>query len=127
MAIAIGSRVALKVTGSNLVLGQVTAQPPVFGVSETAGGGPYIIDWENGKQTSSVPLGVLDELFAANSTTLDLVGKVVVLTDASSSYNAVVVDAYNRNATHECVLVKTLQNGTYYELDATTVELVTGL
>jgi hypothetical protein len=126
MAIAIASRVALKVTGSNLVLGQVTAQPPVFGVSETAGGGPYVIDWENGKQ-STVPLGVLDELFAADVTTLGLMGKVVVVTDASSSYNAVVVDAYNRNATKECVLVKTLQNGTYYELDATTVELVTGL
>jgi hypothetical protein len=126
MAIGIGSRVALKVTGNNLVLGQVTAQPPVFGVSETAGGGPYVIDWENGQQ-ATVPLGVLDELFAANTTTLGLMGKVVVVTDASSSYNAIVVDAYNRNNTKECVLVKTLQNGTYYELDATTVEVVTGL
>ncbi len=126
MAIAVGSRVALKVLGSNLVLGQLTAQPPVFGVSETAGGGPYVIDWENGQQ-STVPLGVLDELFAANTTTLGLLGKVVVVTDGSSSYNAIVVDAYNRNNAHECVLVKTLQNGTFYELDATTVEVVTGL
>lgn len=127
MAIAIGSRVALKVHGVDLRVGQITAQPPVFGVSETAGAGPYTIDWDNGNRATTVPLGVLDELFAPNSTTLELVGQVVNVEGQSASYNAVVVDAYNRNTTQETVLVKTLQNGTYYELDATTVTPVTGL
>lgn len=121
MAIAIGSRVALKTLGASpFSIGQVTAQPPVFGVSQTAGGGPYTIDWENGAQ-ASVTLGVLDELFIASAETRALIGQIVNVAGFSASYNAVVVDAYNRNGTQECVLVKTLQNGVFYEIDATTV------
>jgi len=126
MAIAIGSRVALKALGVGLAIGQVTAQPPIFGISETAGGGPYVIDWENGNQ-ATVPLGVLDELLVANVTTLGLIGKVVNVLGQSSSYTAIVVDAYNRNGTQECVLVKTIQNGTFFELDASTVEVQSDL
>jgi hypothetical protein len=126
MAIAIGSRVALKISGVDLVVGQVNAQPPLFGVSQTAGAGPYVVDWENGAQ-ATVTLGVLDEIFQANVTTRGLMGKVVCVTDGSSSYNAIVVDVYNRNGTQETVLVKTLQNGVYYELNATLVAPVPGL
>jgi len=120
MAVAIGSRVALKTLGQGLAIGQVTAQPPVFGVSQTASPGPCVIDWENGAQ-ATVPLAVLDELLGANPTTLGLIGQVVNVEGQSAAYNALVVDAYNRNGTQELVLVKTLNNGTYFELDATTV------
>lgn len=126
MAIAVASRVALKVLGVDLTLGQVTAQPPVFGVSETAGGGPYVVDWDNGVQ-NTVPVGVLDELFEANDATKAFLGKVVTGPSYSSAYSGLVVSVYNRNATQECVLIKTLQSGVYIELDATTVVLVPGL
>lgn len=126
MAIAIGSRVALKALGASpMLIGQSTAQPPLFGTSETAGGGPYVIDWDNGEQ-HTVPLGVLDELFVANATTLLLVGQVVNVTGQSAAYAGVVVSAYNRNNAQECVLVKTLANGAYFEYDATTVKPVPG-
>lgn len=120
MAIAIGSRVTLKALGVDLTIGQVSAQPVLFGTSETAGGGPYVVDWDNGSQ-STVPVGVLDEIFAASPTTLALIGTVVNVNGQSASYNALVVDAYSRNGTQECVLVKTLQNDTFFELDASTV------
>lgn len=125
MAIAIGSRVALTILGADLSLGQICAQPPVFGVSETAGAGPYVIDWENGNQ-ATVPLGVLDELFAADPTTLNFVGKVVAVPDESSAYNALVVAAYNRGAAQECLLVKTLTGGVYRELDPANAVVVPG-
>lgn len=126
MAIAVGSRVALKVGGIDLALGQVTAQPPVFGVSETAGGGPYVIDWENGNQ-HTVPLGVLDELVEADPTTRSLLGQVVNIAGFSSAYTGVVVAVYSRNGATQCVLVKTLQNDTFVEYDATTVVPQTNL
>lgn len=131
MAIAIGSRVALKALGASpMLIGQSTAQPVLFGTSETAGGGPYVVDWDNGEQ-HTVPLGVLDEIFAANSTTLLLLGKVVNVNVAaqpgqSAAYAGVVVSAYNRGNAQECVLVKTLANGAYFELDATTVVVAAG-
>jgi len=126
MAIAIGSRVALKNLGSSpLVIGQVNAQPVLFGTSETAAPGPCVIDWDNGDQ-ATVPVAVLDEILVANNTTLDLVGKVVNVAGQASAYTALVVSAYNRNGSQQCVLVKTLQNGAYFELDATTVTAVPG-
>ncbi len=121
MTIAVGSRVALKTLGqSPFGIGQVTAQPPLFGVSQTAGGGPYVVDWENGTQ-STVTLGVVDELLIASPTTRALLGEIVNLAGQSASYNAEVVAVYNRNGTQECVLVRTLQNGTYYEWDPASV------
>jgi len=120
MAIVIGSRVALKALGIDLTIGQVSAQPVLFGTSETAAPGPCVVDWDNGQQ-QTVALAVLDEIVAASPTTLDLVGVVVNIASQSASYDALVVDAYNRNGTQECVQVKTLQNGTFFELDAAVV------
>ncbi len=120
MAIAIGSRVALKALGVDLTIGQVSAQPPVFGVSQTADPGPCVIDWETGTQ-ATVPVDVLDEILAASPTTLALMGNVVNVADYSAAYNALVVDAYNRGGGQECVVVRTLTSGVFYELDAASV------
>lgn len=121
MAIAIGSKVALKSLGqSPFGLGQVNAQPPLFGVSQTASPGPYTVDWDNGVQ-ATIAAAVIDELLVASSGTRDLIGQVVNVQGQSASYNALVVSAYSRNGTQECVLVKTLENGVYYELDAASV------
>jgi hypothetical protein len=121
MAIAIGSKVALKTLGqSPFGIGQVNAQPPLFGVSQTASPGPYVVDWDNGLQ-STVAAAATDELLLAAAGTRALLGKVVNIVGQSSAYNALVVSVYNRNGTQECVLVKTLSNGTYYELDAAAV------
>lgn len=125
MAIAAGSIVALKVTSAALTgLGFQTAQPPVFGVSEGAAGGA--VNWYNGTHVAAVASGQLDEIIDANPTTQELIGRVVTVAGYSASYNSIVVAVYNRNGT-ECVLLKTLQNLTYIELDATTVVPVAGL
>lgn len=124
MAIAAGSIVALKVASAGLTLGFQTAQPPVFGVSEGAAGGA--VNWYNGTHVAAVASGQLDEILDPNTTTQDLIGQVVSVEGYSPAYNSIVVNAYNRGGT-ECVLLRTLQNGVYLELAATTVTIVAGL
>ncbi len=125
MAIDAGSIVALKAASSALTFGFLTAQPPVFGVAEGAAGGA--VNWYNGLHTSAVASGQLDEIVDPNVTTQELIGEVVTIAGYSSAYNSVVVGAYNRNATTECVLLKLLSNGAYLEVDATLVTVVAGL
>jgi hypothetical protein len=131
MAIAINSRVALKNLGASpLVIGQMTAQPVLFGTSETAGGGALVIDWDNGAQ-ATIPAGNLDEIFAASPTTQLFLGRVVNVSAVaqpgqSASYAGIVIAVYNRDNAQECVLVKTNQNGAYFELDAANVVIVAG-
>jgi hypothetical protein len=125
MAIGAGSIVALKVASAGLTIGFQTAQPPVFGVAQ--GAMPGAIDWYSGTQTTTVTAAVVDEILNPDPSTQALIGLVVTITGYSSSYNAIVVSAYNRNGTQECVLVKTLENGAFLELDATTVTVVASL
>lgn len=125
MAIGAGSIVALKVASTGLTIGFQTAQPPVFGVAQAAM--PGAVDWYNGLQTTTVTAAVVDEILDPDPTTQALIGSVVTVTGYSASYNGIVVSAYNRNGTQECVLIKTLENGAFLELDATTVVVVASL
>lgn len=123
MAIGAGSIVALKSTSAALTpLGFLTAQPPVFGVAEGAAGGA--VNWFNGTHVAAVASGQLDEILNPDVTTQKLIGQVVTVVGYSSAYNSIVVGAYNRSSAQECVLVKTLANGAYLELDATTVSIL---
>lgn len=124
MAIGAGSIVALKVASTGLTLGFQTAQPPVFGVAEAAAGGA--VNWYNGTHVTAVLSGQLDEILSPDVATQRLLGEVVSISGYAAAYNAVVVSAYNRSGSQECVLLKTLANGVYLEVDATTVTPMPG-
>lgn len=119
MAIGAGSIVALKVASTGLTFGFQAAQPPVFGVAEGAAGGA--VNWSNGLHTAAVAAGQLDELLDPNDTTQNLIGRTVAVTDYDATYNAIVVSAYNRSGSQECVLLKLLSNGAFLEVAATSV------
>lgn len=79
MAIGISSIVAVKVSSTALAFGNVSAQPPCFGVSETAST-PFTVTWQsNGSRVASIPLTSLDEILNPSADTLALMGSVVAI------------------------------------------------
>lgn len=126
MAIGISSIVAVKISSAALSLGSISSQAPAFGVSETAST-PFTITWGDGSRVASIPATSLDEIITASMPTLALVGSVVTKLNRDPAYSGIVVDAYARVATSpvasttQMVLVKTLSNGAFLEMDASTV------
>lgn len=136
MAIGVNSIVAVKISSvapaGQLTIGNVSAQPPAFGSSESAGT-PFTVTWSNsGARVAAIPVGQLDEITDPSSPTQNLLGKVVNLSNGatppiggSPAMNGVVIGAYARSGV-DCVLVKLLQADAYVEILASAVQVQAG-
>ena len=125
MAIGTGSRVGIRTYSTDLTLGQVTPQPPLFGIVEAASEGSNSVLWDNGIQGTAILDASLDEITDASPTAQALLGKTVAINNDASTYNAIVVDVYSRTA-NDVVLLKTLANGAFIEALASDVSVVVG-
>ena len=125
MAIGIGSIVAVKISSAALTEGFVCAQPPCFGVSETAAT-PFTVTWQpDGSRVAAVPDSSLDEITTPGNTTAALLGKLVTIAGYDASYTSVVVGAYKRTAV-DYVLLKSVATGAWREIIATAVTVTSG-
>lgn len=125
MAIGVGSIVAIKissaVSGSVLSPGAVTAQPPCFGVCESAGA-PFTVVWaDTGVKTTGLLATSVDEIEDPDGPTAGLLGKVVNIDGYDPAYNSVVVSAHKRSEVNY-VLCKSIATGMYMEVLATAIE-----
>lgn len=126
MAIGVSSIVAVKISSPGLALGNVTAQAPSFGVSETAST-PFTVVWsDSGNRVAAIVGTSLDEILNPSTPTQDLLGQVVTIEGASAAFSGLVIGVYSRS-TIDCVLMKNLQTGCFIEAAASAVTVVPGL
>ena len=140
MAFVVGNRARVKLSSTALAAGSLCPQPPLLGVVQAiAGGGGdadnITVGFENGKQI--VVLGAALDLIGdiASSTVrngfLDRVVNGWITppnppaagVSYMSSYTGRIVDVYTVNAALT-VLIAALQNGMFYELPVTDVNIL---
>lgn len=126
MAIGANSIVAVRNTSVGLTKGNVVAQPPAFGIVETAS--PFTINWGNGTRTTGSLVNTLDEILDASTATQNLLGQTVSVLGYGPAYIGVAVSVYHRTSLTpaDMVLIKMTQSGAWIEVPAADVTAVDG-
>lgn len=124
MAITATSVVAVKISSGALAAGAVSAQPPAFGIAD--GTAPWNVTWQgSGARTTAIPDASLDEITDPTTPTRALIGKLVSVAGYEAAYTSTVVGAYKRSGV-DYVLLKSITNGAYREVLASTTTTVDG-